>query len=609
MAEQFSIFDMLYEDVSVEKPIRLIELFAGYGSQAMALERLGADFEHYRVVEFDEAAIKSYNAVHGTDFPPMDVCKVHAEDLGIAERDKFTYLLTYSFPCFTADTMVLTNDGFKKISDVVVGDKVLAHNRKYEKVVRSEKTGHKKIFSVKTMATEELLCTENHKFYVRKMFRDWHRKSPMYQKRQFADPAWVECKDLDKNCYIGYAINQNNKIREWEGITSNWSDGRSDRTKNEISKIIEKSEFWWLIGRYVGDGWHRSQGGIIICCKKIEREEITKVADVLGFGYSVVNERTVDKIHFSGKEIELFVEPFGRGAGNKRIPGFVFDLPVDLLRGFVDGYVSADGSYTQNRYKTSSISKELSYGIAQCVAKVYHTPFSIYKNHRKCKSVIEGREINQNDAWQVVWKTEKKIQDQAFYEDGYIWFPVRSVTDTGRTEDVYDIEVENAHSFTANGMIVHNCTDISQAGQMKGFAEGSGTRSSLLWEVKRILLELKEENAMPDVLLMENVVAIHSQENRPHFAKWLNFLEEIGYTSFMADLNGSDFGIPQNRDRTFVLSVFGNYSYRFPQEIDLETCIEDFFEDLTDEQALKLVVKSPKAMELLVSLDKDGKLE
>ena len=70
---QMSIFDFTREPISITKPIRLIELFAGYGSQAMALKRIGAKFEHYRVVEFDKYAIASYNAVHGADFTTMDI--------------------------------------------------------------------------------------------------------------------------------------------------------------------------------------------------------------------------------------------------------------------------------------------------------------------------------------------------------------------------------------------------------------------------------------------------------------------------------------------------------------------------------------------------------
>lgn len=73
--------------------IRLIELFAGIGSQAMALRDIGADFEHYRVVEFDKHAIKSYNAIHGTNFEPMDIRDIKGEDLGIVDTDTYTYIL------------------------------------------------------------------------------------------------------------------------------------------------------------------------------------------------------------------------------------------------------------------------------------------------------------------------------------------------------------------------------------------------------------------------------------------------------------------------------------------------------------------------------------
>ena len=83
----------------INMKIRLIELFAGVGSQAMALRDIGADFEHYRVVEFDKYAVKSYNAIHGTNFETTDIRDVHGSDLGIVDVEKFTYLLTYSFPC------------------------------------------------------------------------------------------------------------------------------------------------------------------------------------------------------------------------------------------------------------------------------------------------------------------------------------------------------------------------------------------------------------------------------------------------------------------------------------------------------------------------------
>lgn len=97
--DQLSIFGYLYEDYKIRNKIRLIELFAGVGSQAMALRDLGADFESYRVVEFDKYAIKSYNEIHGTNFPTIDIRDIHCEDLGIVDKQNLTYLLTYSFPC------------------------------------------------------------------------------------------------------------------------------------------------------------------------------------------------------------------------------------------------------------------------------------------------------------------------------------------------------------------------------------------------------------------------------------------------------------------------------------------------------------------------------
>ena len=95
---QISLFDGT-QRFRIEKPMRLIELFAGIGSQAKALTNLGVAFEHHRVCEFDKYAVTSYNAVHGTDFKPSDIREIKGEDLGITETDKYCYILTYSFPC------------------------------------------------------------------------------------------------------------------------------------------------------------------------------------------------------------------------------------------------------------------------------------------------------------------------------------------------------------------------------------------------------------------------------------------------------------------------------------------------------------------------------
>ena len=94
---QLSLFDA--PPLRITNKVRLIELFSGIGAQAKAMERLGADFETWRAYDIDKYAVQAYNAIHGTSFVPTDITKIHADDLGICDRDKFTYLLTYSFPC------------------------------------------------------------------------------------------------------------------------------------------------------------------------------------------------------------------------------------------------------------------------------------------------------------------------------------------------------------------------------------------------------------------------------------------------------------------------------------------------------------------------------
>lgn len=96
--KQCSLFDG-EKPLKIIKPLRLIELFAGIGAQAKALENLGVEFEHYRICEFDKYAVASYNSIHGTDFDTSDITQIHAEDLGIVETDKYEYIMTYSFPC------------------------------------------------------------------------------------------------------------------------------------------------------------------------------------------------------------------------------------------------------------------------------------------------------------------------------------------------------------------------------------------------------------------------------------------------------------------------------------------------------------------------------
>lgn len=123
------------------------------------------------------------------------------------------------------------------------------------------------------------------------------------------------------------------------------------------------------------------------------------------------------------------------------------------------------------------------------------------------------------------------------------------------------------------------CTAISSAGKQEGLTEGSGTASSLLWHCFKAF-----EKKRPKYLLMENVKALMQKKFAGEFCKILRRLEDLGYKNFYQVLNATDYGIPQNRERVFMLSILGGQSYNFPLPFPLEKRLRDVLEDDVDER-------------------------
>lgn len=601
--------------------LRVFEAFAGYGSQSISLRDININHEVIGISEIEPDAIIAYGSIRynledlhtgkshdemrkelmdknvGWDFqknkskiPRMKKDKLEMlykfdkatnnfGDVSIIEPNNlpdFDYF-TYSFPCFIEGTKVLTQNGFKNIEDIVENDYVLTHKNRYRKVIKPMINNANHIYRLKTMPSDDLYVTEEHPFYVRKLERVWD-KTANRKIRKFSDPKWVKIKDMSKDYYVGIAINNKEELPKWGGSKFEWRDGRKTRYSNILCDKFSLSDFWWIIGRYIGDGWIRHQGGIIICCDFDETEEITNKLENIGFNYSVSNERTANKIHIVFKEIGEYVEQFGRGAKNKRLTGDILNLPKELLKGFLSGYMSADGCFTQGLNKATSISNELIYGIGQCVAKVYNSPFSIYKTERPKTCVIEGRLVNQNSSYSITWKNEKKIQDKAFYEDGYIWCPINGLDKLGYEGLVYNMEVEEDNSYVVQNIICHNCQDISVSGKQSGIEKGR-TRSGLLYECEKII-----ENKKPKYLLMENVKNLVGKKFINDFNAWLEYLESLGYKNYWKVLNAKNYGIAQNRERVFCVSILGGDTFEFPNGFKLEKRLKDFLEDSIEDK-------------------------
>lgn len=155
------------------------------------------------------------------------------------------------------------------------------------------------------------------------------------------------------------------------------------------------------------------------------------------------------------------------------------------------------------------------------------------------------------------------------------------------------------------------CQDLSQAGQGKGMSKGNGTRSGLLWEVERLLCEMSgfvphrvkprnttifsdtpfvddyhsaDTTKLPQILLMENVPQVVGSTGIKDFAQWIARLEELGYKNYWQLMNAKDYGIPQNRNRCFMVSLLGDYYYSFPKRQKLTVRLKDFLDKKVDEK-------------------------
>ena len=132
-------------------------------------------------------------------------------------------------------------------------------------------------------------------------------------------------------------------------------------------------------------------------------------------------------------------------------------------------------------------------------------------------------------------------------------------------------------------LIMHGspCQDFSLAGKQEGGDEGSGTRSSLMYETLRIVEKLK-----PKYVIWENVKNIISKKHKHNFDNYLEKMNELGYCNYWQILNAKDYGIPQNRERVFTISIRKDIKndYKFPNKQELKLKLKDFLEDNVDDK-------------------------
>lgn len=555
---------------------------SGVGSPEQALKDLGINHSVKFACEIDKYARVTYEANHTTENFYHDLTKLDFNTLPDVD------LFIAGFPCFPKGTLITTIDGLKDISDIKKGDMVLTHKKRFKSVVTPMQKIKKGIINLKVMGLPEFKVTEEHPFYVVEKFKKYNCKIRNYE-YTYSLPKWVEAKNLTKNHYIAV--------------------GESFIKENPLNLTNEQC---WLIGRYVADGFIRENkrpdrknsynNQVIFGIGKHKLNEFKENIKTYYVGY--VEERTSIKCKIINKELMELCKSCGKGAINKKIPGFIMNLPDDLLESFFNGYMSGDGGFHGNTYRAVSISKDLIYQLGQIITRLKKQHYSIIYTKTPDKTIIEGREVNQHDYYSIQYK--KELSREYFYTgEDFIYVPVRDIFyDNDFNDFVYNFEVEDDNSYVANNLVVHNCQSFSIAGKRGGFDDTRGTIFFYIHEYLRI--------KKPKYFILENVKGLLSHDSGNSFdviikslSKSVNgnlmlFPDEnsINYHVYYKVLNATDYGIPQNRERVFIVGFrYDNHSFKFPEKQPLKLRLADLLEtDINDKYFL-----SDKALQGLLN--------
>jgi len=472
--------------------------------------------------EVDKHAIETYLKHFPEHKNFGDATKINPDELPDFD------MLCGGFPCFSAGTLILTFSGYKPIEEVTVGDLVLTHKGRWRPVTGVMQRDANETLSIRGQGFN-LITTPEHPFYARKQRTVWWNEKRTYR-RQYSEPSWESAGSLTNK----------------------------HRTSSILPPTIKDEhgcDFWWIVGRYLADGWRvqrkwgikngkkytrKNNGRVVICCNKTELRHLKGRIERV-FSASVVEERTVYKFHITNAEFYRFLEQFGKGAGGKHIPGKYLGLEQQKANALFEGYLSGDGCKQKWGRQATTISERLAYGLLLLFQRTTGRVGSLSFTKLPEKCVIENRVCNQHNGFSIRFPN---INRSGFIEGDYAWKLIRYIEKRAGCR-VYNISVKEDESYTANNCIVHNCQSFSIAGKRAGFQD---TRGTLFHEILRIAKAKR-----PRLLLLENVKGLLSADNGRCFATIISSLDELGYNCEWQILNSKHFGVPQNRERVFII--------------------------------------------------------
>ena len=389
---------------------------------------------------------------------------------GAAERNDDILYVCYDneayMNCLSLDSLIMTKNGLKKITEVKLGEEVYAFNQKTGELTLKKCTGIfdngiKKVFEVNTLH-HTIKATSNHPFLVLK-------RSGRGKKSYF---VWKELKDLmEDNEIVVLKKLMPGKSFKFNPIKLS---KKGDYKVNKINEIeipkVSSENLMELLGLYVGDGWVRPQKAEV----GFALPKNSKGSKRLIYLYEkVFNQNLIQKdefyIYIYSVNLAKFIDSlgFGKGAKNKIVPEWVFTLPEYEKEAFVRGLMLSDGYKFKNSHRYVSASQDLLRTLRLLLQTIGYQVGKIHKQTKKKGTLCVYRQLLEDSTYGYICFSKKKkpdiskylsqVKQRDFLADNE-YFSTEKVTSIKfvKEEPTLDLRVEGEHNFIADGIVVHN---------------------------------------------------------------------------------------------------------------------------------------------------------
>ena len=441
-------------------------------------------------------------------------------------------------PCFPSGTLILTSERLKPIEEVKVGDMVLTHLNRWRRVIQ---TGSKisDTIVLKGQGVSSLECTPNHPFWSTGKTKNKHLDI-----RQLEEPKWLEAENMPGRMWLNMNAT---------GACLPIPDPNETEAHVRISL---STPFFYFVGRWLGDGWansHKRKNRInsnmkrvYVCCAHELADDLEKKLEDTGLHFGRVEQPSTTRFTCSSMALfDWLTTNFGIHAAGKNLPSWVFGMKREWRQALFDGYLESDGCILSNGKKTTSISLPLTTGMKILASGLGKASSVTYSMPKRKSCVIEGRIVNEHGFYSQTYYNNSR--SALISKDGF-WGLVRKKLPGRKNIRVYNLEVEDDHSYVAAGIAVHNCQSFSVAGKREGLAGASG----LMFEYIRAVRELR-----PRWFVWENVPGAFTSERGEAYRQLLSEMDALGYGLAWRVLDAQFFGVAQRRERVFLVGSLG----------------------------------------------------